>query len=193
MAHGTSRSEVVALYQLGMSGPEIGKRFSISSTAVYNHLRKAGIGRRERAEAAKRSSNQPYLRIGRKWAHRAIWEEAHGPIPSGYHVHHKDGNRHNNSLKNLELVRANEHGQMHGKQGGRPPKCNDSPPRALYEVRTSMVKRITVTHHVFATGGTEAISLVLSGKGERTRRAEDKIIEGPTFKAKLDKGKGAES
>lgn len=178
MAKRASRSEVVALYQLGVSGPEIGKRLGISSTAVYKHLRKAGVERRERAEAAKRASNQPY---------HAIWEEAHDPIPSGYHVHHKDGNRHNNALDNLELVKAGDHGRAHGKQGGRPTKRNDLPPRALYEVRTSMVKRITVWHRVFTTGGAEAISLVLAGKAERLGRAVEKIIERPSHDAQRAK------
>lgn len=51
-----------------------------------------------------------------------MWQEAYGPIPKGYHIHHKDGNRRNNDLENLELIKGTEHGQLHGKQGGRPGK-----------------------------------------------------------------------
>ena len=36
--------------------------------------------------------------------HRAVWEHHHGPIPPGYHVHHRDGDGLNNDLANLELV-----------------------------------------------------------------------------------------
>ena len=39
-----------------------------------------------------------------KQKHRLIWEEAHGPIPKGYKVIFKDGNRHNITLDNLALV-----------------------------------------------------------------------------------------
>ncbi|MFA5186310.1 MAG: HNH endonuclease [Patescibacteria group bacterium] len=34
--------------------------------------------------------------------HRAIWEDANGPIPDGWHIHHKDHNPLNNNLSNLE-------------------------------------------------------------------------------------------
>lgn len=39
-----------------------------------------------------------------KQKHRLIWEEAYGPIPKGYKVIFKDGNRHNIVLDNLALV-----------------------------------------------------------------------------------------
>ncbi|MFC7091929.1 HNH endonuclease signature motif containing protein [Halomonas salifodinae] len=36
--------------------------------------------------------------------HSLIWEEHHGPIPDGYLVRFKDGNRQNITIDNLELV-----------------------------------------------------------------------------------------
>lgn len=39
-----------------------------------------------------------------KQKHRLIWEQAYGPIPKGYKVIFKDGNRHNIVLDNLALV-----------------------------------------------------------------------------------------
>ena len=36
--------------------------------------------------------------------HRFVWEHYNGKIPDGYDVHHKDGNTHNNSIENLEIV-----------------------------------------------------------------------------------------
>lgn len=45
--------------------------------------------------------------------HRAIWEDAYGPIPAGTHVHHRDGNTLNNDLANLELIGATEHLRLH--------------------------------------------------------------------------------
>lgn len=41
--------------------------------------------------------------------HRVVWQEAHGPIPTGYHVHHINHVRNDNRLENLELVRNTEH------------------------------------------------------------------------------------
>lgn len=48
------------------------------------------------------------------YLHRAIWEKHNGPIPPGYHVHHKDGNPLNNAIENLEALPAAEHMREHG-------------------------------------------------------------------------------
>lgn len=45
--------------------------------------------------------------------HRAVWEKHNGEIPKGYHVHHKDENRKNNEIENLELLPAGEHMSVH--------------------------------------------------------------------------------
>ena len=45
--------------------------------------------------------------------HRVIWEEHYGSIPKGYIVHHKDGNKLNNSIDNLELLTNEEHTSLH--------------------------------------------------------------------------------
>ncbi len=47
--------------------------------------------------------------------HRYVWEQANGPIPDGYDVHHIDGNGHNNDLSNLQLIKHGEHVAMHVK------------------------------------------------------------------------------
>lgn len=49
---------------------------------------------------------------GRK-LHRVLYEEAHGPISAGMHVHHVDGDPLNNALDNLALVTAAEHAAEH--------------------------------------------------------------------------------
>src|SRR5689334_9661561 len=41
--------------------------------------------------------------------HRVVWEYHHGPVPKGYHVHHKDHDRANNQIGNLELLTPKEH------------------------------------------------------------------------------------
>lgn len=40
--------------------------------------------------------------------HRWVWEQANGPIPKGYNIMFRDGNRLNCSLDNLELVSRQE-------------------------------------------------------------------------------------
>lgn len=45
-----------------------------------------------------------YYNTSRGLLHRLIWEERYGPIPPKMEINHKDGNKLNNDLDNLELV-----------------------------------------------------------------------------------------
>jgi hypothetical protein len=45
--------------------------------------------------------------------HIYIWESAYGPVPSGYHVHHRDGRSTNNCLENLALMSGPDHIAYH--------------------------------------------------------------------------------
>lgn len=60
--------------------------------------------------------NQGYYVIGKNTrVHRLIWETHNGPIPSGYDIHHIDGNKLNNDLKNLQCLPHSEHLSIHMK------------------------------------------------------------------------------
>jgi hypothetical protein len=48
--------------------------------------------------------------------YRKIYERHFGPIPKGYHIHHKDGNHSNNEPENLMCVTAQEHYDIHYSQ-----------------------------------------------------------------------------
>jgi len=52
--------------------------------------------------------------------HHYVWTQAYGEIPSGYHVHHQDGNSLNNNKNNLMLMSAQDHIRLHTK--GSPPE-----------------------------------------------------------------------
>lgn len=48
--------------------------------------------------------------------HRFIMEVALGrPLKNDEYIHHKDGNRLNNSLDNLEIMSPSEHSKLHNK------------------------------------------------------------------------------
>lgn len=50
---------------------------------------------------------------GNKRLHRYIWEKYNGKIPDGYHIHHKDHDKSNNDINNLELLSAKDHLHIH--------------------------------------------------------------------------------
>src|SRR5690606_38896634 len=62
------------------------------------------------------SSN--YIKRGVGALHQEIWKAHYGPIPPGFHVHHKDGNPLNNDIANLQLLPVSTHMAMHGADGG---------------------------------------------------------------------------
>ena len=51
----------------------------------------------------------------RKRLHRYVYENEAGEIPKGYHIHHKDHDKSNNDISNLELLHHSEHLSLHGK------------------------------------------------------------------------------
>lgn len=46
-------------------------------------------------------------------AHRWVWINIHGPIPKGYHIHHKNENKSDNRIENLELIEKSRHISHH--------------------------------------------------------------------------------
>lgn len=49
----------------------------------------------------------------RKRIHRYVWEYYNGEIPFGYEIHHKDGDKSNNDISNLELLTSKAHRNYH--------------------------------------------------------------------------------
>lgn len=45
--------------------------------------------------------------------HRYVWIKHFGAIPEGYQIHHKDKNKLNFGIENLELVKIGEHQRLH--------------------------------------------------------------------------------
>lgn len=45
--------------------------------------------------------------------HQEVWKAAHGPIPDGCDIHHRDGDPLNNAVDNLECLTKKEHAQRH--------------------------------------------------------------------------------
>jgi hypothetical protein len=52
----------------------------------------------------------------RKRMHRYVWEYYNGEIPEGYQIHHKDKDKSNNDISNLEAIPFSNHAKLHNKE-----------------------------------------------------------------------------
>ncbi len=50
---------------------------------------------------------------GHEFEHRRVWREHYGDIPEGSIVHHVNGDKKDNRIENLRLMRRREHSQYH--------------------------------------------------------------------------------
>ena len=57
-----------------------------------------------------------YMYINKTPLHHLVWENHYNKkVPKGYHIHHKDENKTNNDINNLQLISASEHAKLHAK------------------------------------------------------------------------------
>jgi len=56
-----------------------------------------------------------YQRYGKR-LHRVVWEHSFGTVPEGFDIHHKDGNKSNNAISNLECIIKSKHRSDHSKE-----------------------------------------------------------------------------
>lgn len=74
-----------------------------------------------------------YYQHNGKRLHRAVWKFHNGDIPKGYHIHHKDGDRSNNNIENLELINGREHLARHMDSPKRKEQARENVKRAIAE------------------------------------------------------------
>ncbi len=74
----------------------------------------AGLTRRANGEGSIELGYRSFAVNGkREREHRMVWVEAHGPIPDGYVIHHKNGDKLDNRLENLEMMTRGAHRRHH--------------------------------------------------------------------------------
>lgn len=116
--------QMYKLYQEGFSLEQIGNFFNISRQSVYDRFKRNNLKLREK-------KYKPFIQIDnlkftinrdgyyecttkdRFMLHNYVWEKQNGNIPVGYELHHKDFNKINNDILNLQLVTPSEHTKIH--------------------------------------------------------------------------------
>jgi hypothetical protein len=104
--------------------------------------------------------------------HRAVWEEAHGPIPDGYHIHHKDGDRDNNTLENLEMLPCTKHLSDHF-MGKVMPKGEASPLANLTDAQALEIRAL------YSAGG--VTQRQLAQRFQTTRATVSHVVLGHSY------------
>ncbi len=116
---------LTARYLAGLSLADVAAEFSMTRQSVYKMLARRGVQLRtpqSRPQVIWRGEIYTLRAHGyfakttgrRTYLHRDVYEDAFGPIPAGYDVHHVDEDKSNNSPENLALHSKSEHGQRHG-------------------------------------------------------------------------------
>jgi predicted DNA-binding protein YlxM (UPF0122 family) len=114
------------LYLQGYSLEQIGNQFNVSRQSVYDRFKRRKLQLRSK-------KNKPFIivdnlkftinrdgyyectTIDRLMLYNYNWEKLNGKIPKGYELHHKDLNKLNNDVSNLQLVTPKEHTEIHSK------------------------------------------------------------------------------
>ena len=115
--------EAHAAYESGASLRDVATAFSVPRESLRKAFVRLGLSIRTRQE-------RPFVAFnGRKYAqrtdgywrctdeherslHRDVWEFHNGKIPAGHHIHHKDEDKSNNSIDNLECIDGGKHSRL---------------------------------------------------------------------------------
>lgn len=112
------------LYKQGATLRTIAKVFGISNQAIWKAFKRRGLKTRpcqwlpyviwDGKKYSLRSTSY-YARTTKERGllHRDVWEKNNGPIPKGYDIHHKDGDKSNNDIENLRIMLHSDHTRKH--------------------------------------------------------------------------------
>jgi len=73
--------------------------------------------------------------------HQYVWIKNNGAIPKGYEIHHINGDKSDNSIKNLALLTRKEHRSIHMKQ-----RCDDGSVNSKQQIEECRRRLNSVRH-----------------------------------------------
>ena len=99
-----------------------------------------------------------------KRIHQMVAEAFIGKIPSGHHVHHKDGNKQNNCVDNLEIVHPTKHRLITIEQYPEIVKAMNNYNKFI---RPEPIRQYTLDGHYIAEYANSSIAEVMTGVCQR--------------------------
>lgn len=121
----TTAEEKYELYQQGHSLAQVAEVYGCTRNSIFGLFKYRGWAMRPKAKpkayvefngSKYTVRNHGYLAKtngDRTLMHRDVWEFHNGPIPQGWDIHHKDENKQNNELSNLECLPKAEHTRLY--------------------------------------------------------------------------------
>lgn len=121
----TKFDKAYADYLSGLSLEQVAETLSVTRQCVYKAFKKRGLQLRgpnfkpsqefDGKKFTLRATGYYSLSVSdRCLMHRYVWEYFNGPIPDNFDVHHKDENKSNNDISNLEIMTKSDHTKLHG-------------------------------------------------------------------------------
>jgi len=112
--------KMYAEYQKGFSLNEVGKMFGVTRQSVYYMFKCRNLKLRTKKQLSflMFNGNKYTLRNNgyygmtygkRTMMHRDVWEQIKDKIPKGYDIHHKNHDKTDNRIENLEIYSKSEH------------------------------------------------------------------------------------
>ena len=77
----------------------------------------------------------------KKRLHRYVWEFYNGEIPEDYHIHHIDGDKSNNDINNLKMLKSKEHLSYHSKK-----YCEENRKKVLENLKNNAIPKAIKWH-----------------------------------------------
>jgi len=117
--------EMYKEYQKGFSLDLVGRMFGMTRQSVYIGFKRRGYklrGNKPPLPFLTFNGNKYTLRNNgyygktygsRSLMHRDVWEYHNGEIPPDHDIHHKDRDKTNNTIENLELLLKSEHARRY--------------------------------------------------------------------------------
>lgn len=111
--------------------------------------------------------------------HRVVWEHHRGPVPDGYHVHHRDEDRSHNGIRNLKLMKGGDHIAHHNNEPEKLERMRqlglEMQPRTAAWHRSAEGREWHRQHHEATSGAlyaTRSATCSVCGNGYETTRVK---------------------
>ena len=117
-------AEMYSQYQKGYSLQDVGKMYWMTRQGVFGGFKRRGYALRKKeplpfltfngSKFSLCKSNGYYRKTDgdRQLMHIVVWEHHNGKVGAGYDIHHRDRNRANNVISNLERICHKEHARL---------------------------------------------------------------------------------